>query len=178
MKSLKKVAATIVLSIMCLLSLDTFSVKSYAATPSYKDGVKYINIDYDDIVMLERIVIAEAGNQDLDAKKAVCTVVINRCLSPEFPDTVYDVIHQKKTTVDGKTVYQFSSVMDGNYDKAEGRESEAEAAVLSALQEFADGEAMLPRNVLYFRSGYYFDWPTVKDYACYDNMYFSELVEV
>lgn len=171
MSFLKKVSILVITLLLCF----NYSLTAFAADPSYdENGQKYINIDSDDIVMLEKLVVAEAGNQSLDAKIAVATVVINRCLSERFPDTVYDVIHQK-TVRNGKTVYQFSCVPDGHYEKAEVN-SDAETAVLTALQKFMDGEAMLPRNVLYFRSDYYFDWATVEDYAQYDDMYFSALI--
>lgn len=169
----KKVFLMVCTILLCFTALP---VRVQAANPTYVNGIKYINIDSDDVVLLERLVVAEAGNQSFEAQKGVAIVVINRCLSSDFPDNVDEVINQKQT-VNGKTIYQFSCVQDGNYKKAKGREEEAESAVLAAIKEFQDGKAMLPRNVLYFRSDYYFNWKTVEDYVCYDDMYFSAVKE-
>ena len=44
---------------------------------------------------LARVMFAEALNQSTDAREAVASVVLNRVDSPDYPDTVYGVIHQK-----------------------------------------------------------------------------------
>lgn len=44
---------------------------------------------------LARVMFAEALDQPADARKAVASVVLNRVDSPDYPDTVYGVIHQK-----------------------------------------------------------------------------------
>lgn len=56
------------------------------------------NLNYDDLLLLSRIVDAEAGSSWLteEQRLLVASVVINRVNSPEFPDTIHDVIYQKK----------------------------------------------------------------------------------
>ena len=54
-------------------------------------------IDYDDLHELSKIITSEAGSSWLpyEWKLRVGEVVLNRVASPEFPDSVYAVIHQK-----------------------------------------------------------------------------------
>ena len=51
--------------------------------------------DADALFWLSRIIYAESGNQVLDGKIAVGNVVMNRVNSPQFPNTIYDVLNQK-----------------------------------------------------------------------------------
>lgn len=44
--------------------------------------------------LLARVINAEAYNQPFDGQVAVGAVIINRVLNEQFPDTIYDVIHQ------------------------------------------------------------------------------------
>lgn len=45
--------------------------------------------------LLEIILACEAQDEPYDGQKAVVEVIFNRVLSPDFPDTVYDVLSQK-----------------------------------------------------------------------------------
>ncbi len=58
-------------------------------------------------MLLQRIAEAEAGNQGADGMWLVMSVVMNRTESPDFPDSIEEVILQE---------HQFSSVTDGNYE--------------------------------------------------------------
>ena len=61
--------------------------------------------DEDALYWLSHIINAESGNQSLEGKIAVGNVVMNRVNSDEFPNTIYDVLHQKN---------QFSPVSSGS----------------------------------------------------------------
>jgi len=50
----------------------------------------------DDIIWLARIIHVEGRYLSLDAKVAIANVVLNRTKDPNFPDTVYDVIFDKR----------------------------------------------------------------------------------
>ena len=54
-------------------------------------------ISFDDLYLLSKLIYAEAGSDwlDDDFRLRVGEVVLNRVASPEFPDTLYDVIYQK-----------------------------------------------------------------------------------
>ena len=45
--------------------------------------------------LLETILALEAQDEPFEGQKAVVEVIFNRVLSPDFPDTVYDVLSQK-----------------------------------------------------------------------------------
>lgn len=49
---------------------------------------------WDDLYLLARLVESEAGNQDFETKMKVASVVMNRVGSPNYPDTIKDVIYQ------------------------------------------------------------------------------------
>ncbi|MFI3176805.1 MAG: cell wall hydrolase [Eubacteriales bacterium] len=72
--------------------------------------------------LLERLVEAEAGGEDMVGKILVCNVVLNRIASDEFPNTMESVIFQQ---VKGK--YQFSPISLGTYDKVIVSEDSKEA---------------------------------------------------
>ena len=59
-------------------------------------GLCYPCIDYSELEMLAKVIEAEAGSEWLPAewKMAVGEVVLNRVASPEFPDTMLEVIEQ------------------------------------------------------------------------------------
>lgn len=59
--------------------------------------------------VLERIVQAEAGNQDIIGRMLVANVVLNRCKSSRFPNTVKAVVFQHS----GRS-YQFSPAKSGS----------------------------------------------------------------
>ena len=62
----------------------------------------------EEITLIAKLTIAEAGNQSDYGKRLVIDTVLNRMDSPYFPDTVESVIFQK---------YQFSPVWNGGIDK-------------------------------------------------------------
>lgn len=68
--------------------------------------------------LLARLVEAEAKGEPFEGKEAVATVVLNRVESPEFPDTVRNVI----TEVVGNA-YAFSPVQNGEINKPASEES-------------------------------------------------------
>lgn len=62
----------------------------------------------DAVYWLSRIINAESGSQPLEGQVAVGTVILNRVVSPLFPDTIYDVIFECRSGC-----YQFSPVRSG-----------------------------------------------------------------
>ncbi len=88
-----------------------------------KDGyaVSEIHIDdtytSSDLEWLAKIVHAEAGGEPDDGKVAVANVVMNRKHSSEFPNTVYDVVFDRKYGV------QFTPVANGAIHNNPSKES-------------------------------------------------------
>jgi len=82
-------------------------------------------IYHDSLELLAHVVEAEAGNQDAYGKRLVVDVILNRVESPEFPDTITEVIYQKNA---------FSVVSNGAIDRVVPSEDTYEA-VRKALTE-------------------------------------------
>lgn len=80
---------------------------------------------YDSLELLVHVVEAEAGNQDTYGKRLVVDVVLNRVESPEFPNTITEVIYQKNA---------FSVVSNGAIDRVVPSE-DTYKAVKKALTE-------------------------------------------
>ena len=52
--------------------------------------------DQEDLLWLARIIWCESGNQSLEGKVAVGNVILNRVKNPTFPNTIYDVIFDRR----------------------------------------------------------------------------------
>lgn len=72
-----------------------------------------LQTQYEAYSMLARLAMAEAEGEDLYGKAAVVRVALNRLESPQFPDTLDEVIYQPG---------QFACIWDGRYDAVEPNE--------------------------------------------------------
>ncbi|MCT4543575.1 MAG: cell wall hydrolase [Vallitalea sp.] len=91
------------------------SEKKELHTASYKAKEKesnLVSLSAKDYEALTKIVEAEATNEDLIGKILIVNVVMNRVKSSNFPNNIYDVVHQK---INGRA--QFSPIDDGRYYK-------------------------------------------------------------
>lgn len=82
-----------------------YSVNVTKSGRKLSSGSAYYNSE--DLYWLSRIISAESSGEVLDGKIAVGNVVLNRRWSREYPDTVYDVVFDRKYGV------QFSPVASG-----------------------------------------------------------------
>ena len=104
--------------------------------PEREESIAYTE---DDLYWLAKIIYAEAGYDTDAGQQAVANVVLNRVISPDFPDTIYDVIWQKTGSV-----WQFSPCGDGRINlEPDERAYENARLVLEGLR-------VLPEDVLYF----------------------------
>ena len=103
----------------------TWSIGIDLSAMTYGPTVSNETVSYsqDDLYWLSRVISAEAKNQPLDGKIGVGNVVLNRVASPDFPNTIYDVIFDTKYGV------QFSVTSDGSIYETPTEES-VEAAKL------------------------------------------------
>lgn len=77
------------------------------ARRAVKTVIRYrVNLDSSSRRILERIVEAEAGDQDVAGRQMVANVILNRLQSSNFPDTVAGVVFAHR---------QFSPVSNGSY---------------------------------------------------------------
>ncbi|MBR2567167.1 MAG: cell wall hydrolase [Paenibacillus sp.] len=84
-----------------------------------------------ELLLLQKIVMAEAEGEPYKGKVAVANVVLNRLRSANFPDTIYKVIHQKS---------QFSPVANGRLKRVTPNEDSVKAvnAALNGQKEVSD----------------------------------------
>lgn len=88
---------------------STKSVTVGSATRAIENGSTYYNSD--DLYWLSKIISAESKGESLTGKLAVGAVIYNRVKSPDYPNTIYGVIFDRKNGV------QFTPVSNGTiYD--------------------------------------------------------------
>lgn len=95
-------------------------------------------ISRDEIMLLARVIHAEARGESFEGQVAVGAVVLNRLASPHFPKTIHEVVFQKN-----KRVYQFSPVGDGSINLEPD-----DRAVRAALQAISGEDPS--RGALFF----------------------------
>jgi hypothetical protein len=72
-----------------------------------------ITVSQEDAEMLMKIAVVEDFSS-IESQASVMTTILNRVESPEFPNTIEQVIYQK----DKNGRYQFSTVANGSFQKA------------------------------------------------------------
>ena len=105
-----------------------------------------LNVTEDDIDMLAALAWHEARGEPFEGQVAVVLTALNRCLSPEFPDTVEEVVFQKYGDV-----WQFSPAP--YLWTAEPTQTQYEA-VYTALH---DTDYILPAEAVFFSTKAYND---------------------
>lgn len=95
-----------------------------------------------------QLVEAEAGNQTLKCKRYVADVLFNRMESLKFPDSMHEVIFQKK---------QFSVVRNGAFTKAAWNMKDTD---YEAIELESNKNTRLNTEVLYFNNGDYVEGTT------------------
>lgn len=110
-----------------------------AGGPSAGQAPAQPSYTQEDLYWLSRIISAESQGEPLEGKLAVGTVVLNRVASPEFPDTIYGVIFDRKWGV------QFTPVANGTIYLEPTQES------VEAARMVLEG-ARAAGNSLYFQN--------------------------
>ena len=128
-------------------------------TPELVQRYSGVAMSADERRELAGIVQLEAGNQCAEGQQAVVEVVLNRVISPEFPDTVHDVLHQGEDS----SRPQFSTI--GNLALADPA-----AAQYDAIDAALYGPSILPEDVVFFSRNGENDrvWGKIQDHVfCY-----------
>ena len=102
---------------------DVFAYKTDQSSISTKESSSKSNSG-DMLELLARLINAEARGEPYKGQVAVGAVVMNRVKNADFPDTVSGVIYQKG---------QFSSVTDGQINKAIDKDSTVYKAAREAM---------------------------------------------
>lgn len=102
----------------------------------------YVPVDFEELWLLSKIIYAEAGSNwlDMDWKMAVGEVVLNRMASPEFPDTMREVLEQPGQYY-GRGSRYFESLKPS-------------AASVEAARRLLEGERVLGEPGVVFQSNY------------------------
>ena len=100
-----------------------------------KSDDEYYNSN--DLYWLAKIIHAEARGEPFLGKLAVGSVILNRVDSSQFPNTIYDVIFDRKNGV------QFSPTVDGAIQQSAGEESVIAAKICLENTRISD-------KILYF----------------------------
>ncbi len=108
-------------------------IQSFSVNVESSDSV--VTVSEEEVTMLERIVEAEAGGEDMIGKILIANVIFNRMADGHFPDTVKEVIFQNKNGD-----YQFSPVKSKRYFKVTVSK-ETKKAVQRALkgEDYSEG---------------------------------------
>ena len=116
-----------------------YFTKTELLTQEEKDKATWnYNVSDKELLMLQKIVMAEAEGEPYEGKIAVANVVLNRLRSANYPDTIEGVIYQK---------YQFSPVANGRMDRVTPNED-----TIRAVNEAMNGRKEVPDETLYFLS--------------------------
>lgn len=87
---------------------EEIALSKAAANAAWRD-ISEVNFSEDDRFLLANLIYCEAGGEPYEGQLGVASVVINRVLSSQFPDSVVGVIYQDR---------QFSPVASGRLDLA------------------------------------------------------------
>lgn len=99
---------------------------------------EYISVDDEELMLLARLIYAEAGSvKDDKCLYYVGSVVLNRMSDRDFPDTMHEVIYQTKPTI------QYGCTIDGNIDK------EPDERCIEIAEELLINGSWLPADVVY-----------------------------
>ena len=90
----------------------------------------------EDIYILGCVIRAEAGNQSFVGQKAVAEVILNRVMSPKFPNTIKEVVYQKGQFSTASVLHKYPPT-DMQYQVIESVFQENEPALPSDVYFFA-----------------------------------------
>lgn len=129
-----------------VIALPTLTVEAEPQETEHVSRYAGIEISDEDIYTLACLVYHEARGEPFEGQVAVIEVVLNRCLSDYFPDTVEEVVFQKYGDV-----WQFSPAP--YLYTAEPTETQYEAVYTALAAE----EPILPLDTVYFSTSPYND---------------------
>ena len=131
---------------------ETSPSMNYMGDSYYEDT--FMEQFEEDIPLLVRCCMSEAGGQPMECKEAVVTTILNRYFSPNHPNDISRIIAE-------------------SYSTADNGEPNAECyqAVENALKNYATPDQVIPWCCYYFRGGHYHEW--AQDYRKIGDLYFS-----
>ncbi|HBS44675.1 MAG TPA: cell wall hydrolase [Paenibacillus sp.] len=130
-KSAQTVVKTVSASQKNPLTTLYFSRTELLSQEQQSKATRRYAVSEEELLLLQKIVMAEAEGEPYQGKVAVANVVLNRLRSANFPDTIYKVIYQK---------HQFSPVANGRLKRVKPNDDSIKAvnAALSGVKEVPD----------------------------------------
>ncbi len=107
---------------------------------NYEKRLSRGDISREELLLLARLIHAEARGESLEGQVAVGAVILNRLASPYFPKTIPEIIFQKTNKV-----YQFTPVADGSIN-LEPDDKAIQAALLALAGNDPTGGALFFYN--------------------------------
>ncbi|MBU5671235.1 cell wall hydrolase [Paenibacillus brevis] len=116
-----------------------FFTRTELLSPAEQEDAQwsYALVD-EELLLLQKIVMAEAEGEPYEGKIAVTNVILNRLRSANFPDTIKEVIYQKS---------QFSPVHNGRLNRVT-----ADEETIAAVNEALNGRKEVTDDTYYFLS--------------------------
>lgn len=113
----KSLITTCMAGVLCILDFSLNTICVCAAETADTNISQLYDTDSDEYI-LQKMAVAEAEGEGVWGQALVMQAILNRVASPDFPDTVYDVIYQEG---------QFTPIDNGRYDKCEPNEISQQA---------------------------------------------------
>lgn len=105
----------------------------------------------EDMTLIAKTVQAEAGNQDIEGKRLVAAVVLNRVDSEVFPDTVEEVLSQKGQFVTYRSLSKTSpTIYDMMAVQMELNERSNREVMFFRTKRYGTGEPLMKVGDHYF----------------------------
>lgn len=130
-----------------VFEMQTISVSSKAesvqALPleTYSESdQKEVSYTDDDLFCLAAVVYREAGAESEEAQLLVANVVMNRVDSPLYPNTIHDVLTQKK---------QYGTMWKNGVSFPDNANEETVERCYAIAKRILDGERVCPESVLF-----------------------------
>jgi N-acetylmuramoyl-L-alanine amidase len=131
---------------------------------NHNDSLIYLTKE--DLDLMAKIVYAESKGEPYEGKVAVASVILNRVLTPGFPNSVKEVIFQPNAfscVIDGEiNVLPTEECYNAVYDAIEGNDPTNEAlffynpdiATCAWMQEVEKADSKLIGQHVFFKTGY------------------------
>lgn len=138
------------------MSEDKMSINSYTEG-RYNLSVQ---LSENDKHILAALVWLEGRGESDACQRTIASVVLNRMMV--YGSSLTDVVYAKNQFTPAGQIEQVRATKDISHQVA-------------LVEDICIQGTTIPHYVLYFRSSYYFNWPTVTNYCNIGNTYFSAL---
>lgn len=119
-----------------------------------------VQLSENDKQILAALVWLEGRGEPIECQRAIASVVLNRMMVNGL--SLHDVVYAPNQFTPANRIESTRATQDISNQVA-------------IVEDICMQGTSVPRYVLYFRSGHYFNWSTLENYGCIGNTYFSSL---